>query len=88
MIRQAKNYMVGALSGAGLIAAALVAFVLLVSAQVFEEWPLAGLNGADEETSVSAAQPAAAGPGVAAAAPALAPGGAKAAAGPAGEGGS
>lgn len=76
--------MVGALSGAGLIAAAVVAFVLLVSAQVFEDWPLAGLAGADEETSVSSAEPAAPGTGVGAAA--VAPAAAKAAPGPDGDG--
>jgi hypothetical protein len=85
MIRQTRKYMVGALSGAGLIAAAVVAFVLLVSAQVFEDWPLAGLAGADEETSVSSAEPVAPGTGVAAAA--VAPAGAKAASGPGGGGG-
>ena len=73
MIRQARNYLLGALSGAGLIAVAVVAFVLLVSAQVFEDWPIADLVGAgDDEAAVSVAQPAAAGPGVAAGATALA----------------
>jgi len=32
MIRQARTYLLGAMSGAGLIAVAVVAFVLLVSA--------------------------------------------------------
>jgi len=80
MISQTRNYLVGAVSGAGLLAAAVVAFVLLVSAQVFESWPIAGLVGGGEDgTSVSTAEPAAAGTG-----PAAALGGsAKAAAGPA-----
>lgn len=79
MIRQARNYLLGAVSGASLIAAAVVAFVLLVSAQVFEDWPLADLVGGGDEAAVSVAEPAAAGSGAA--------GGATAAAGKAGAGG-
>ena len=45
MVRQAKSYLVGAMSGAGLIAAAVIAFVLLVSALVFEDLPVVGLTG-------------------------------------------
>ncbi len=54
MIRQAHTYLVGAVSGTALIAAAVVAFVLLVSAQAFRDWPLAGLpdlNGSGGESS-------------------------------------
>ena len=69
MVRQARNYMVGAMSGAGLIAAAVVVFVVLVSALVFEDLPVVGLGGGDEP-SVSAAKPAAAGTAVAGATPA------------------
>jgi hypothetical protein len=70
MIRQARNYLLGALSGAGLIAAAVVAFVLLVSVQVFQDWPIADLvGGGDKEAAVSVAEPVTAGtnvgPGVA-----------------------
>src|SRR6476469_2424021 len=55
MVRQARNYMVGAMSGAGLIAAAVVAFVLLVSALVFAYLPGLGLVDGTAEASVSAA---------------------------------
>ena len=68
MVRQARNYMVGAMSGAGLIAAAVVAFVLLVSALVFEDLPVLGLGDGGNEASVSANEPAAAGAAVAGAA--------------------
>ncbi len=56
MIRQAHKYLVGAMSGATLIAIAIVAFVLLVSAQVFHSWPIAALGDSDSG-SVSQAQP-------------------------------
>jgi hypothetical protein len=48
MIRQAQTYLVSAMSGATLIAIAIVAFVLLVSVQVFRDWPIAALGGSDE----------------------------------------
>ncbi len=54
MVRQAHTYLVGAVSGTALIAAAVVAFVLLVSAQAFRDWPLTGLpdlNGGGGESS-------------------------------------
>jgi hypothetical protein len=45
MIRQAQTYMVGAMSGATLIAIAIAVFVMLVvSAQVFHSWPIAALG--------------------------------------------
>jgi hypothetical protein len=44
MIRQAHTYMVGAVSGATLIVVAIAVFVLLVSAQVFRDWPIAALG--------------------------------------------
>jgi hypothetical protein len=47
MIRQAHTYLVSAMSGATLIAIAIVAFVLLVSVQVFRDWPIAALGGND-----------------------------------------
>src|SRR4029079_2962639 len=58
MIRQARSYLLGAMSGASLIAVAVVAFVLLVSAQVFEDFPIRGLIGSDDEVAVSAAETA------------------------------
>ncbi|MDX6590226.1 MAG: hypothetical protein QOI84_1500 [Solirubrobacterales bacterium] len=72
MIRQAHTYLVSAMSGATLIAIAIAAFVLLVSAQVFRDWPVAALGGGDS-ASVSKAEPvgpapaATAGPGASAA---------------------
>jgi hypothetical protein len=45
MIRQAQTYLVSAMSGATVIAIAIVAFVLLVSIQVFHDWPIAALGG-------------------------------------------
>ncbi|MFN8162713.1 MAG: hypothetical protein U0R26_02580 [Solirubrobacterales bacterium] len=62
MIRQAHTYLVGAMSGVTLIAIAIAVFVVLVSAQVFRDWPIAGLGGGGETGAVSQAQPAA-GPG-------------------------
>ncbi len=42
MIRQAHTYLVGAVSGTALIAAAVATFVMLVSLQALRDWPLAG----------------------------------------------
>lgn len=56
MVRQAHTYLVGAVSGATLIAIAIAAFVLLISAQVFGEWPIAGF-GESEETAVHESKP-------------------------------
>lgn len=83
MIRQARNYLLGAVSGAGLIAVALVAFVLLVSVQVFEDWPIADLVGGGDESAVSVAEPVTA--DAAAAAAAAASGGQAGAAGAGGD---
>ena len=55
MVRQAHTYLVGAVSGVTLIAIAIAAFVLLVSAQVFTDWPIPGSG--DDEAAVSTAQP-------------------------------
>ena len=58
MIRQAHSYLAGAVSGAGLIAAAVVVFILLlVSTQGFRDWPIA-LSADDEVTTQRARQPA------------------------------
>ncbi|HEU4392081.1 MAG TPA: hypothetical protein VFR04_00440 [Solirubrobacterales bacterium] len=59
MIRQAHTYLVGAMGGATLIAIAIAVFVVLVSAQVFRDWPLAALgDGGSEGAGVSKAEPA------------------------------
>jgi hypothetical protein len=47
MVRQAKRYLAGAASSAALIAVAIVAFVLLVSAEAFRQWPIGGLGSGD-----------------------------------------
>ena len=58
MIRQARGYLMGAMSGATLIAIAIGIFVLLVSAQVYKDWPIAALGGGDEgPAAVSPGQP-------------------------------
>lgn len=62
MVRQAHTYLVSAMSGATLIAAAIAVFVVLVSVQVFEAWPITGLGGGGDSASVApgrAAEPAA-----------------------------
>jgi hypothetical protein len=61
MIRQTRTYLVGAMSGATLIAIAIAAFVVLVSAQVFSDWPLSTLRGSGPESSVSNARATAGG---------------------------
>lgn len=58
MIRQAHTYLVGAMGGATLIAVAIAVFVVLVSAQVFRDWPIAALGDGGESAAVSQAQPA------------------------------
>jgi len=70
MIRQAQTYLVSAMSGATLIAIAIVAFVLLVSVQVFRDWPIASLGGDEPHISDSRA---AASPSVATNTAAIAP---------------
>jgi len=62
VVRQAHTYLVGAMSGATLIAIAIAAFVVLVSAQVFGNWPIAALGDGGGSSSVSANH-AVAGPG-------------------------
>ncbi len=56
MIRQAHTYLVGALSGVTLIGIAIGVFVLLVSAQVFHDWPIAELGGHEQKAAVAPAQ--------------------------------
>src|ERR1700743_902356 len=53
MIRQAHTYLVGALSGVVVIAIAIGAFVVLVSAQVFHDLPIPALSSSDQKTAVS-----------------------------------
>jgi len=58
MIRQARTYLVGAVSATSLIAAAIVVFIALVSLQALRDWPLTGLAEGDSgATAVSAAHP-------------------------------
>ncbi len=53
LVRQAHSYFAGAISSTVLIAAAVIAFVLLVSAQAFREWPVSGLGWRGGTVSVS-----------------------------------
>jgi hypothetical protein len=54
MIRQARKYLVGAASSVTVISIAIVLFVVLVSAQVFRDWPI-GVLGGDEKAAVASA---------------------------------
>jgi hypothetical protein len=65
VIRQAHTYLAGAVSGTALIAAAIVAFVALVSLQAVRDWPLESFGGGDE-AGISNARPASGAAGVAA----------------------
>ena len=56
MIRQTKNYLFGALSGVTLIGIAIAAFVVIVSAQVFHEWPIAETGATASKSSVGPAK--------------------------------
>lgn len=53
MIRQAHTYLVGALSGVVVIAIAIGAFVVLVSAQVFHDLPIPALSSSDQKAAVA-----------------------------------
>ena len=44
MVRQTHSYLAGAISSTMLIAIAVLAFVVLVSAQAFRGWPVSGLG--------------------------------------------
>ena len=80
MVQQARTYLAGAVSATVVVAIAVVAFVVLVSLQALQDWPLARLGGADEESAtISNARPAPAASGSAAGG-----GGAATAAAPAG----
>jgi hypothetical protein len=53
MIRQTHTYLAGAVSGTALVAAAIVAFVLLVSLQALKDWPLAGIGVGGNDSAAS-----------------------------------
>lgn len=53
MVRQAHTYLVGAVSSVTLVSIAIAAFVFLVSAQVFKDWPIDALGGGDNHAAVS-----------------------------------
>jgi len=60
MIRQAHTYLAGAVSSTALVAAAVVAFVLLVSFQALRDWPLAGISiGGDDSAATGPSTPGA-----------------------------
>ena len=59
MIRHSQSYLFGAISGTAVIAAAVVFFILLVSAQALRDWPISDLSlpgSGNTSTSVSPAQ--------------------------------
>ena len=58
MIRHSQSYLFGAISGTAVIAAAVVFFILFVSAQALRDWPISGLSlpGGDDPTAVAPAQ--------------------------------
>lgn len=55
VIRQARIYLAGAVSGTTLVVAAVVGFVVLVSLQSLQDWPLAGLHVGGHNSSGNAA---------------------------------
>jgi hypothetical protein len=60
MIRQAHTYLAGAVSSTALVAAAVVAFVLLVSFQALKDWPLAGISiGGGDSAAIEPGNPGA-----------------------------
>jgi hypothetical protein len=56
MVRQARTYFAGAVSGVTLIGIAIALFVVLVSAQVFHEWPIAALGFGHHDSAVAPAK--------------------------------
>jgi hypothetical protein len=56
MVRQARTYFAGAVSGVTLIGAAIALFVVLVSAQVFHQWPIAALSFGHDDSAVAPAK--------------------------------
>ncbi|HEX4464870.1 MAG TPA: hypothetical protein VH042_09560 [Solirubrobacterales bacterium] len=60
MIRQAHTYLAGAVSSTALVAAAVVAFVLLVSFQALKDWPLTDIGiGGDDSAATGPSVPGA-----------------------------
>src|SRR6478736_3501920 len=91
--RLSQSYVVGAISGTATIAAAVVAFVMLVSLQTVEEWPVPGLSlrtgeggGVSRATEVSTPAARAAAGRSHAATPSASPGATRAPAGTAASG--
>ena len=58
MIRHSQSYLFGAISGTAVIAAAVVCFILFVSAQALRDWPISNLNfgGGNESAAVAPAE--------------------------------
>src|ERR1700742_1692413 len=56
MVRQARTYFAGAVSGVTLIGLAIALFVVLVSAQVFHQWPIAALGFGHDNSAVAPAK--------------------------------
>jgi uncharacterized membrane protein YgcG len=58
VIRHSQSYLFGAISGTAVIAAAVVFFVLFVSAQALRDWPIGDLSigGGNDSAAVSPAQ--------------------------------
>ena len=56
MVRQARTYFAGAVSGVTLIGIAIALFVVLVSAQVFHQWPIAALGFGHDDSAVAPAK--------------------------------
>ena len=58
MIRHSQTYLFGAISGTAVIAAAVVFFVLFVSAQALRDWPIGDLHigGGNHSTAVGPAE--------------------------------
>ncbi|HTT96326.1 MAG TPA: hypothetical protein VMF55_16770, partial [Solirubrobacterales bacterium] len=63
MVKQAHTYLVGALSGVTLIGIAIAVFVVLVSAQVFHEWPIAEVSSHQQKPALAPAKALPAGGG-------------------------
>lgn len=53
MIRQARRYLVGAVSSVTVVSGAIVVFVVLVSTQVFTDWPIPALGGNGDRSAVA-----------------------------------
>ncbi len=59
MIRHSQSYLFGAISGTAVIAAAVVCFILFVSAQALRDWPISDLNfggGGNDSAAVAPAK--------------------------------